>query len=163
MRDTMQKTQRRTSMLCEQILWPCASCLPWQPWPPRHRLQGRCHHLHPVPLGSGCRMLRTCQSGSGRKKTCKSVKKHAAQGKIVTLEASSWAARSSSFRAAICWSFVAFFLFGAPRVFGPHERLAEESCEGVISGIPGCADLFLLRVFIKRATESAREISKRQY
>ena len=89
-------------------------------------------------------------------RVCKCLEKHVVRNKQVTLEMSSWAARSLSFRAAICWSFVGF-LYGRRRTLEPCERPAEESCDLVISGTPGCAVLFLLRVFIKRVAESARD------
>jgi hypothetical protein len=41
-------------------------------------------------------------------------------------------------------------------VFEVRERPADKSCDGVMSGTPGCADLFFRRVFIegvKGATE----------
>ena len=50
-------------------------------------------------------------------------------------------------------------------MFGVQERPADASCNGVILGIPGCADLFFLRVFIedvKGGTESWRTINKRR-
>ena len=65
--------------------------------------------------------------------------------------------RSSSLRAAICWSLVGFLL----RAAGVEERPADASCAGVISGILGCFDLFFARVFMKRVAESAMAINKR--
>jgi len=60
------------------------------------------------------------------------------------LETSSRTARSSSFKAEISWFFVGF-LFDERDMLRP----AEASWDGVMSGIPGCADLFFLRVFIE--------------
>ena len=50
-------------------------------------------------------------------------------------------------------------------MFGVRDRPANKSCDGVISGTPGCADLFFLRVFIERVkgvAESWRAINKRR-
>lgn len=75
---------------------------------------------------------------------------------VATIAMSSLRDWISALRAAISWGLVSFF--GGRGAVEARERPAERSCAGDISGIPGCADLFFLRVVaigcIKGAAES---------